>query len=158
MKHTTLFKLAVIILTITIIASASHVLANDPQGDIEFSIFSGWSFLDASFDQQHWGWPCWDDPIPLENQSQSMQPFFPYCSTHRSLDKSFLFGFKVGYYFNKNSEIEGTFSIAPTHHLSSDMTYDCPDGRLCALFDTDMPELFPYYQTKETGEEYHYDT
>jgi len=114
------------------ISLINSIQADPAKGDIELSIFSGWSFLNVN---------SRDNIIPL------MYPL----AVGRSLKGSSLFGFKAGYYFNSMAEIEGSFAVAPSHELEG--IYDCLPNRICPLREM---YFFPYWFANISA--YHYDT
>lgn len=110
--------------------------AEPKKGDIEISIFSGWSFLSAEKR---------DKIMPL------VHPDIPIYGFGRKMNGSYLLGFKVGYYFTKKAEIEGSFAVAPSHELEG--IYDCSPGKICPLINYNF---FPYWFANVIA--YHYDT
>ncbi len=120
------------ILIVIFISLINSIQANSDKGDIEITVFSGWSFLSAD---------SRDKIIPL------MYPL----AIGRSIKGSQLFGFKVGYYFTSKAEIEGSFSVAPAHELEG--TYDCLPNRICPMREM---YFFPYWFANIPA--YHYDT
>lgn len=116
---------------------AISVSGEDRSGTTEITVHSGWSFLNAenSFDG------CPECLIPINT------------TVTRKIKDSFLFGAKGGYYFNRTMEIEGNFSIAPSHRFTSAFDILCIPGLPCPV---DVSIAFPPLFTDTNAVAYHY--
>ncbi|HSE42028.1 MAG TPA: outer membrane beta-barrel protein [Acidobacteriota bacterium] len=109
-------------------------------GDTEITLHSGWSFMDADAE---FG-PCIFclDPV--------VGPLPPFTTT-TSVENSPVFGFKVAYFLNDRAGIEGGFSIAPNHAVTTSKAFVCPPGEICPL------ALFPFFLLERNMVAYQYD-
>ena len=110
-------------------------------GGTEITIHSGWSFLDAK--QEFPGCPFCLSPFPLPPGESKVQ-------------QSMLFGFKAGYYLNKNIEVEGAFAVAPNHNFRINyQPIACIPELPCALRNDFFP--FPTGQERQNVVAYQYE-
>jgi hypothetical protein len=82
------------------------LFAGDIEKNLELTIFTGDSLGKYSIDET-FSFP--------PNKGGVVLPIV--YMVKGSVDNSVLFGGSIGYYFNKHSEIEGIFGIAPSHRL-----------------------------------------
>ncbi len=117
--------------------------AEEPQGKVEITVYSGLSFLDVN---ERIETPCAFclSPIPIVFVSE------------RSMDGSFLFGAKAGYYLNRNMEVEGSFAIGPNHDLTEGTDFFFPPGEICPLA-SETSALFPAFLNQSNVVSYQYD-
>jgi hypothetical protein len=116
--------------------------AENSDGNLEITVLSGFSFLDAEVKTN----PC------------------PFCASvfpinflmESSIKGSFLFGAKAGYYLNQSMEVEGSFVIAPNHELTETNTFFCPPGIICPLRDV-APQFIPFFLRQTNVVTYQYD-
>ncbi len=117
------FKLMLLIFVLFMFVIASYANEKDK---LEITIYYGYYFIDVksnkAFDKNYNLYHF--DTFPIE-------PLI--IKSKYKLDGSFLFGAKLGYYFNKNIEIEVNVGIAPTHNLTKEIDYICPPGKICIL-------------------------
>jgi hypothetical protein len=113
--------------------------AESRDGVTELTIYSGISFLETEHEE-------FPDIL--------LRPDAPFdYHFESSFDGGFLFGFKGGYYFNENVELEGNFAIAPNQKLRTESFFDCPVAEICPLFDFFPPIFFD----EQNGVSYYYD-
>jgi Outer membrane protein beta-barrel domain len=116
--------------------------AENPNGNLEITVLSGFSFLDANVEV----------------------PTCPFCesvsritfSQENSIKGSFVVGFKAGYYLNPAMEVEGSFVIAPDHELTQTNTFFCPPGVICPLINQ-TPLFIPFFLRQSNVVTYQYD-
>jgi len=101
------------IIVILLVISASFLYADN----VEITIHSGWSFNNADFE---FG-PCIE-----------CATIFPPFTRRTSVDSSILIGFKTAYFLNNRSAIEGSFSVAPNHDVTTENAIFCR-GPVCPL-------------------------
>lgn len=118
---------------------------------LELTIYSGYSLFDAGGSNP----PCKNcymnrneyqfDSFPLNSQ---------FISARYSINGSFLFGAKLGYYLNKNIEFEANIGIGPGHTFTKEFKYICPPNKPCIL---ENELLFPI-KDSENIIAYNYDS
>lgn len=122
------------------------LLAQSNDGKVEITIHSGLSFLDA-------GERVETPPCIFCRDA----PPFPFVFVNEiSMDGSFLFGVKAGYYLNEKMEVEGAFAIAPNHEVKEASNIFCPDGEICPLT-PDLPVFIPSFLSQTDAVSYQYD-
>ena len=138
-------KLSILWIAI-LVFSPIILLAQGNDGKMEITIHSGFSFLDA--DERVETPPC----IICRDA-----PPFPFVFVNeKSMNGSFLFGVKAGYYLNQKMEVEGAFAIAPNHEVTEINDIFCPPGELCPLID-EIPLLIPSFLNQTNAVSYQYD-
>lgn len=130
-------KFYILILLALIFASPLSLLAENPDGDFEVTVFSGWSFINVDRDDAVCTFCFGGIDPPL---GEAFPSFF--IRTRNEVGDSLLFGAKFGYFLNDRSEIEGTFAIAPNHDVRIEQTVVCPDGEICPLQTILLPDFF----------------
>lgn len=124
-----------LVLTSLLLLIAGMAMADPPAGKTEITIHSGWSFLEAENSYN----PC---PMCL----------YPYISDiTTTLHNSMMFGFKGGYFLNRNMEIETAFAISPAHRLEGTTFPFCLPELPCPAI------AFPYYLVDTRAVAYQYD-
>ncbi len=126
------------ILVLAFVLLVSLISAVSVQAETEILIHSGWSFANAEMDSV----PCifCRDPIIVP----------PFTFTTEA-GNSPVFGFKVAYFLNNRAGIEGGFSIAPNHTVTTSNVFECPPGMICPL------ALFPFFLSEHNMVTYQYD-
>lgn len=121
--------------------------AENLDGKVEITVHSGISFLEAARENN----------IPCRFCVGPVQPPFDIVFQEKSsLDNSFVFGFKGGYYLNNKAEIEGNFAVAPSHDFRFESGFFCPPGEICPLRDVPVIDT-PVFLFQENAVVYHYD-
>lgn len=116
----------------------------------EITVYSGFSFVNA----QGITAPCLACAGPVVSPGLPI-PFF---QTRRTLDGGFLIGFKGGYHFNENVEVEGNFSVAPKQKLTTETFFQCPPGIVCPLQRNAAGlAIFPFLNESRNVVSYYYD-
>jgi hypothetical protein len=110
----------------------------NPDGDLEVTIYSGWSFLNFE-----------EETSLCRFCELAINPRIPFFETRRQVNGSFLFGVKAGYYLTDRAEVEGNFAIAPSHDIRIESFVNCPPGELCPLL--------PDFLFSDNLVAYHYD-
>lgn len=130
-----------IVIALLLVPAWCH--AEENQGKVEITIYSGLSFLDVN---ERIETPCAFclSPIPLVFVSE------------RSIDGSFLFGVKAGYYLNHKMEVEGSFAIGPNHDLTEVNDVFCRPGEICPLSPV-ISALIPAFLNQSNVVSYQYD-
>jgi hypothetical protein len=108
-------RMRFILCAISFFVLPSLIYGGDLENSVEVTVYSGASFAKDTFERSD---PC--EPI-----------FGPGCipatiEQRNRIGNSVLFGVGVGYYINRNFEVEGNFSIAPGHQLR--LMNNVPDG------------------------------
>jgi hypothetical protein len=102
--------------------------ADQRSGGVEISILSGESFLDVKGVSRE-SRPCFVCATP----AASFPAVFPPLNFEKrvSVDRSVLFGLRVGYYVSPRVEVEGGVAIGPSHTLGIQELVICPAGLAC---------------------------
>jgi Outer membrane protein beta-barrel domain len=117
---------AKILLVLLLTLTARMALADNVQRKTEITIYSGWSFLDATNRAGGCLIICVDPPVPV--------PFPGFAIINeQKVKSSVLFGFKAGEYLNPHMELEGNFAIAPHHRFEQSIRVECSPGEICPL-------------------------
>lgn len=108
-----------VILTILLVICVTVIVHAD---NVEITIHSGWSFMNADFETS----PC----IVCET-------ILPPFTTTTSVDSSISIGIKTAYFLNNRSAIEGRFLLSPNHDVNTSSAIVCRD-EVCPLLFPDF--------------------
>lgn len=129
---------------------ATNIYAAE-KNKLELTIYSGYSSFDAAGSNP----PCKNCNINRNGYKHYLFSLNPqFISARYSVNGSFLFGAKLGYYLNKNIEFEANIGIAPGHTFTKEFKYICPPNKPCIL---ENELLFPI-KDSENIIAYNYDS
>jgi Outer membrane protein beta-barrel domain len=103
-----------IVIACLLLISACSIIRAD---NIEITIHSGWSFIDA------------ESQFGLCRECPTFPPFRNI--TTNTLNDSLMIGIKTAYFLNAHSGIEGSFAVSPNHDVVTTRRFVCPDGLPC---------------------------